>query len=69
MIIVFFSFQEGHWVWENSGISATFLNWAPSEPQNHGGNEDCARIDAQKRKWYDVPCYWAQAKPICHILI
>ena len=69
MIIVFFHFQEGHWVWENSGISATFVNWHPGQP-NEGRKANCAILVKQNDRWHDVPCTsWAGAKPICQILI
>ena len=44
-----FVFQEGHWVWESSGVPFTYTNWRSGEPNNSGGNEDCVY------KYYD---YW-----------
>ena len=61
-------FQEGHWVWENSGISATFLNWYPGQPQG-GKSENCAVIDTPRHDmWHDAPCTYSY-KTICQILI
>ena len=62
-------FQEGHWVWENSGISVTFLIWYPGQPEG-GKSQNCAVIDVpQHDQWHDAHCNWSGAKPICQILI
>ncbi|XP_070569367.1 perlucin-like protein [Ptychodera flava] len=48
--------EEGNWVWvDNSGISYT--NWSDGEPNNSGGDENCAHIlDNKDGKWNDSHC-------------
>ena len=46
-------------VWE-SGQSLTFVNWAPGEPSDSNGDEDCVIIWrpglSQAGRWNDAPC-------------
>ena len=48
---------EGTWVW-SSGSAASFLNWAPGEPNNFGDAEDYVVLrvpnDGAGGKWNDV---------------
>ena len=66
------SLQEGTWVWNDTGRVADYTNWYLGEPNNVGGNEDCAVLsgsDFYFVNWYDVNCekgFW-NAKPICEI--
>lgn len=46
--------QEGIWVWED-GTTDPVVNWAPSEPNNHSSNEDCAYIYVNSML-NDSPC-------------
>ena len=48
--------QEG--VWRHvDGTTAKYTSWYPGEPNNAGGNEDCAAINFNDRgKWLDAPC-------------
>ena len=42
-----FHLQKGQWndwVWENSGISVTFTNWLPNQPDNASGTDYCSEI-------------------------
>ncbi|CAB1352005.1 unnamed protein product, partial [Coregonus sp. 'balchen'] len=34
---------EAQWVWTD-GTPADFLPWAPNQPDNWQGNEDCAHV-------------------------
>ena len=49
---------EGVWTWQSTGRSATYTDWAPTEPNTfQGTNEDCAVFaSAGKYQWADVPC-------------
>ncbi|AKT39679.1 C-type lectin domain-containing protein [Chondromyces crocatus] len=48
---------EGSWVWQ-SGESSNYVNWAPGEPNNAGGNEGCAQLNRfyPDHGWNDEPC-------------
>ena len=52
--------KEGVWKLASDNSDATYLNWDSGQPNNGGGNEDCARLrmgNAEwKEKWSDVPC-------------
>ena len=70
-VILFYEIQllqEGHWVWENSKRPLTFINWLFGEPNNAGGNENCADVDfSNNHKWVDIQCERKnRAKPFCH---
>jgi hypothetical protein len=51
---------EGRWVWEDG--APTYTNWRPGEPNNTGGNEDCAVNNSVATtagtggRWNDIPC-------------
>ena len=48
--------SEGFWMWE-SGSSSTYINWASGEPNDSGGNEDCAQLNRfTDGTWNDEPC-------------
>ncbi len=51
------SLLEGTWVWLLS--PSTYLNWAPGEPNDDHGDEDCALIDFYfpATGWNDADCY------------
>ena len=47
---------EGSWVWVD-GSSSTYTNWGSSEPNDSGGNEDCAQLNRYTDgTWNDEPC-------------
>ena len=50
---------EGKWIWSNSGVTGSYTNWLPDEPNDHR-NQDCARIWGTKGRgvtgWDDVDC-------------
>jgi gliding motility-associated-like protein len=46
--------QEGTFVWYDQSY-VTYTNWAPGEPNNNGGNEDCTQI-YPNGQWNDLPC-------------
>ena len=66
-----FVFQDGHWVWESSGVPiSTYSNWASGQPTNGGGNEDCLFITDHRgdNKWYNVKCDQSNyRKPLCQM--
>ena len=45
------------WMWVD-GSRARYTNWYSKEPNNLGGNEDCAHFwpSAHSRKWNDMRC-------------
>lgn len=43
---------ESEWKWVG-GESSTFRNWAPGEPNDAGGAEDCVEIHSGSGKWND----------------
>ena len=63
---------ENNWVWESDGAAAESLKdaWAAGEPNNSGGNQDCAKSDGLG-KLDDINCetraIWEchVTKPIC----
>eukprot|EP00613_Pedinella_sp_CCMP2098_P053638 CAMPEP_0171883518 /NCGR_PEP_ID=MMETSP0992-20121227/40216_1 /TAXON_ID=483369 /ORGANISM="non described non described, Strain CCMP2098" /LENGTH=230 /DNA_ID=CAMNT_0012509727 /DNA_START=52 /DNA_END=740 /DNA_ORIENTATION=- len=53
--LVDWSGTEGTFVWQEDKSAVTYQNWAPSQPSNHGGIEDCVLIQANKT-WNDAYC-------------
>lgn len=53
----------GNWTWGESEYwnSTTWTNWAPTEPNNDRGREDCITID-RDGKWNDQ--VWSLTKSI-----
>jgi hypothetical protein len=51
--------SEGNYVWAN-GDSSTFRNWAPNEPSNPGGDENCVHMYTQSDinigTWNNLAC-------------
>ncbi|XP_072175906.1 alpha-N-acetylgalactosamine-specific lectin-like [Diadema setosum] len=53
--------REGRFVWSD-GSRVDYTNWIPGEPNNSGGNEDCAHFwyrneqSGGTRDWNDTPC-------------
>ena len=48
--------REGTFVWSD-GSTSTYTNWKSGEPNNAGGNEDCAQINRYTDgTWNDEPC-------------
>ncbi|XP_060556957.1 perlucin-like protein [Ruditapes philippinarum] len=54
--------KENNWQWSSSEGTQSlgkFSNWAPGEPNNDRGDEDCGEIFAKMSKigkWNDAPC-------------
>ena len=45
--------NEGDWRLASNGFKPSYLNWGYNEPNNRGGNENCARIRI-KYSWVDT---------------
>jgi len=52
------------WQWSDQSNSS-FRNWAPSQPDHHGGNENCAEIINTQGQWNDISCN-NQFPFVCH---
>jgi hypothetical protein len=65
------SASEGTWKWVTgpesgttfwsgasggSTVGGNYANWASGEPNDSGGNEDCAQFYISTGKWNDLPC-------------
>ncbi len=51
--------KEGSWMWSD-GCRVKFVYWAPGEPNNYRGNENCAHVNfAPYQKWNDVACSYS----------
>ncbi|XP_063396541.1 CD209 antigen-like protein C [Mytilus trossulus] len=46
--------HEGRWISSNYGKNLPYTRWRGGEPNNSGGNEDCAYMRADG--WNDCPC-------------
>ncbi|RJU82603.1 MAG: hypothetical protein DWB99_03870 [Candidatus Poseidoniales archaeon] len=46
-----------HWCWCD-GQPWIYANWAPGEPNNHGGNENRIHLNGQNKLWNDVGEGW-----------
>jgi len=55
--------EEGKFVWITSNKPLTMSYWAPGEPSNGGGNEDCVEI--VNGLWNDINCTNGER---CHAL-
>jgi hypothetical protein len=54
--------HEGQWLWAdgaefwNGGATSLYANWATSEPNNDGGDENCTRFVTATGTWNDLYC-------------
>jgi Lectin C-type domain len=48
--------NEGRWLWSN-GTPMRFSAFRSGEPNNSGGNEDCAEWLTEDGRWNDVDCF------------
>ncbi|XP_045183604.2 uncharacterized protein LOC123542037 [Mercenaria mercenaria] len=46
--------EEGNWVWSISGQTMNYSSWFPGNPNNHGGDQDCAVLLGDR--WDDNHC-------------
>ena len=56
----------GNWAWECGSSTYTAPNWGIGEPNNTGGNEDCAAL-TDGGGWFDATCS-GQARYVCELL-
>jgi hypothetical protein len=47
---------EGEMRWGEGGALATFTDWAPNQPDDFDGSEDCVELLADGRGYNDRPC-------------
>lgn len=60
---------EGTFVWYDQA-PITYTNWAPGEPNNSGGNEDCVQIypaGANPGTWNDLSCTSSNSMSIIEV--
>ena len=57
---------EGRWVVHGTQQEMAWENWEPGQPNNKGGNEDCAVLDRYNLKYDDWPCM-IRLKPVCNL--
>ena len=60
--------SEGDWRLASSGLRPSYLNWHEDQPDNKGGDEDCAQIrivpySFWKATWSDIDCNSTTAFP------
>ena len=48
------SSNNSRWQWIDGSL-AVYLNFAPNQPDNWNGNEDCVQMNPS-RKWNDLNC-------------
>ncbi|XP_078573043.1 collectin-10-like [Branchiostoma floridae x Branchiostoma japonicum] len=49
--------EEGSFEWVDGSALGTYNNWAPGQPDNRGGNQDCVYYFVfWGNKWADSPC-------------
>ena len=59
-------FQEGDWLWTNSGSSFNFTNWESDQPSNDSAS-NCARIK-NTGEWAERSCLDTSTyRPICQL--
>ncbi|VDI36192.1 Hypothetical predicted protein [Mytilus galloprovincialis] len=48
---------EGVWMWASTDREFNYTDWAPGQPDNYAGNENCLHLYAtQAMKWNDMTC-------------
>ena len=57
---------EGNWVWKSDGDSLTYTDWAPEQPNNENGNQNCGAIQGNG-KWGDFDCTNHTREFICQV--
>ena len=57
---------EGRWVVHGTQQEMAWENWGPGQPDNFGGNDDCAGMDRYDLKFNDDPCMTRQV-PVCKL--
>jgi len=47
--------EEGIWKWMEQDVAAVYTNWAPSQPDNSAGHQDCGLL-IKPGGWDDNEC-------------
>ncbi len=60
--------QPNQWLW-STGAPVVFQSWAPGEPNNRGGAENCGEIYGRSAQWNDLTCalpmpYVCESRPL-----
>ena len=48
--------QDGTWVWTDCSKWDLYSDWAPLEPNNNGGDENCVEFLFATKHWNDRRC-------------
>ncbi|XP_078665384.1 uncharacterized protein LOC144907823 [Branchiostoma floridae x Branchiostoma belcheri] len=56
--------EEGKFEWVDGCSLGSYSSWAPGEPNDHNGDEDCAAT-WEDQVWNDAHCYGLQMNFIC----
>lgn len=56
---------EGTWFW-STGERFDYTNWGPNQPDDSGGNEDCAQLVGATGAWNDRNCT-ARLPAVCEV--
>lgn len=49
-------FQRNQWFWMSGSRGLPYQNWAPGEPNDAGGGEDCGERISRTGQWNDIDC-------------
>ncbi len=60
-----------YWAWPSTGQALTpdlYSNWAPNEPDNQGGFDECVRMLCENGEWDDYDCDGFSQNAVCEVI-